>query len=384
MCPLLVRAIVLCVTRSSKETEEMNHYIDPYMIRDRNEQMRKEVDSLRLQERLRKERTLRRSRLATSVEWDGAVKRVGWVAAMVLTFVAALAALALAAPSSQAAGKPDLVMKSAELTSQNYVFSGEESTYSFMDTTKNRGSATAPSSKTALELRDSLLSVDPGIPAARRNIPRLKPDHSDKGSGSDTWAPTKDAIGSYYAVVCADFGNAIKESREHNNCKDTGERLSIIPRQWTGTVSGSAKVVDGVTETWSAPQMTLKFDSYSAPYLDYTAYGNVSYSISGTDDQGCTWSGSGTATIANGGALHVHVYFADYDAGAVITEPLYTITRSCPNGSEGEIEGPWNSTWFYTGAPSPEISDPNNVASLAGNYTTSDGSVNWQWNLAAN
>src|SRR5215210_864777 len=109
----------------------MNHYIDPYMIRDRNEQVRREVDSLRLEGRLRKERTLRRSRLATSVEWGGAVKRVGWVAAMVLTFVAALAALALAAPSSQAAGKPDLVVKSAELTSQNYVFRGEESTYSF-------------------------------------------------------------------------------------------------------------------------------------------------------------------------------------------------------------------------------------------------------------
>jgi hypothetical protein len=36
----------------------MNHYmdLDPYLIRERNEQMRREVNSLRLEERLRKDR----------------------------------------------------------------------------------------------------------------------------------------------------------------------------------------------------------------------------------------------------------------------------------------------------------------------------------------
>jgi hypothetical protein len=36
----------------------MNHYMDfdPYVIRERNEQMRGEVESLRLEERLREER----------------------------------------------------------------------------------------------------------------------------------------------------------------------------------------------------------------------------------------------------------------------------------------------------------------------------------------
>ena len=36
----------------------MNHYMDfdPYVIRERNQQMRREVNSLRLEERLREER----------------------------------------------------------------------------------------------------------------------------------------------------------------------------------------------------------------------------------------------------------------------------------------------------------------------------------------
>ena len=53
-----------------KEEEEMNHYMDfdPYLIRERNEKMRREVDSLRLEERLRKERNPRSSRVATLIK----------------------------------------------------------------------------------------------------------------------------------------------------------------------------------------------------------------------------------------------------------------------------------------------------------------------------
>jgi Tol biopolymer transport system component len=70
MCPFLGRAIVLCATRSSQEgREEMNHYFDPYIIRDRNEQVRKEVRSLRLEERLRKNRAPGGSRMSSLVEW---------------------------------------------------------------------------------------------------------------------------------------------------------------------------------------------------------------------------------------------------------------------------------------------------------------------------
>ncbi|MDQ4126415.1 MAG: hypothetical protein M3151_00410 [Actinomycetota bacterium] len=48
----------------------MNHYMDfdLHLIRERNEQMRKEVNSLRLEERLRKERNPRSSRVATLIK----------------------------------------------------------------------------------------------------------------------------------------------------------------------------------------------------------------------------------------------------------------------------------------------------------------------------
>ena len=48
----------------------MNHLMDfdPHQIRERNEQMRREVDSLRLEGRLREDRTARDSRLTGLVK----------------------------------------------------------------------------------------------------------------------------------------------------------------------------------------------------------------------------------------------------------------------------------------------------------------------------
>jgi hypothetical protein len=57
--------------RVGKEKEEMNHYIDfnPYLIREHNQHIHTEVNSMRLQEQLRKNRTVRRpSRLFALVK----------------------------------------------------------------------------------------------------------------------------------------------------------------------------------------------------------------------------------------------------------------------------------------------------------------------------
>jgi hypothetical protein len=102
----------------------MNHYteLDPYVIRARNEQIREEVRSLRLEGRLRKSRSPRRPRLSALVKRVGVRDLIGrsrWraITSVLLAFVAALAALALATPSTLAAGgKPDLVVTSAKLT----------------------------------------------------------------------------------------------------------------------------------------------------------------------------------------------------------------------------------------------------------------------------
>src|SRR5215218_4406662 len=156
------------------------------------------------------------------------VKKVMWVGTrvIVLALVMALAALALFTPSSQARGKPDLVVTSAQLTSQNYVFLGEQSTYSFKDTTKNRGSSTAGPSHTSLVLNETLAfptgGSGDGTEFAARAVPKLKPDHSDKGSKSSTLTLSDPTfVGTYYAFVCADRDKTIAESREGNNCKNT-------------------------------------------------------------------------------------------------------------------------------------------------------------------
>ena len=51
-------------------SKEMNHYVDmdPHLIRERNEQIRREVHSLRLEERLGKERNSHGSRVSVLVK----------------------------------------------------------------------------------------------------------------------------------------------------------------------------------------------------------------------------------------------------------------------------------------------------------------------------
>ena len=310
----------------------------------------------------------------------------------VLTILTAavLAALtmALVAPSSEAREKPDLVVTSAQLTSPNVVFSGEQSTFTFTDTTKNKGDAVARSSTTVLKLNetDEAPGLLEGLTEASRDVPKLKPGKQNKGQGSGTHYLSRNLIGSYYAFVCADPANLVKESNEGNNCKRIGV-MSIIPKSWRGTVNGSAVVKPGVTETWTAQDMTFAFDSYSAPYFDYTASGDVNYSISGTDDEGCEWSGSGTVTVQNLGQLRLHQSLTTYEGLAMVTPPVYTITKSCPNGGNSTQDGPGSSTWLHTGAPSPTIANPFGVTTLAGSYTSpvtpSGQSVHWEWNLEA-
>lgn len=63
----------------------MNHYtdFDPILIRERDQQIRDEVDSLRLEKRLRKVRTPRGSQPVVSLDWDGVLlsgaRLAGWL-----------------------------------------------------------------------------------------------------------------------------------------------------------------------------------------------------------------------------------------------------------------------------------------------------------------
>ncbi|MGI8909605.1 MAG: CARDB domain-containing protein [Rubrobacteraceae bacterium] len=308
---------------------------------------------------------------------------------LTVLMAAVLAALLtmLVAPSSQAAGKPDLVVPEANLTSRNYVFVGEVSKFSFTDTTKNRGSATAGSSKSALLLKQSLADDTVGsLVGAIRDVPKLKSGESDNGSGRANRTPKETRIGSYYAVVCADAKFLVDESKEGNNCHNTDKRLSIIPRSWTGSVTGSAPVVKGVTETWTAQQMTFKFKGpYEGLDFHYTAHGEVTYSVSGTDEFGCIWSGSGTALLVNKGGLDLSSGFSFYEGWADPIEPFYTITRTCPDSPDISFTGPWTSRWFDTGGLK-NTTDRFGLTSLKGNYgfTESEGDVSYHWDLTAN
>jgi hypothetical protein len=73
MCLFPKSPIVVFVAfqpKKRRRKKKMSHYMDfdPHLIRERNQQMRKEVNSLRLEERLRKERSPRGSRLSVLIK----------------------------------------------------------------------------------------------------------------------------------------------------------------------------------------------------------------------------------------------------------------------------------------------------------------------------
>jgi hypothetical protein len=261
-----------------------------------------------------------------------------------------VAALAWLADPADAKGgkkkgpKPDLVVERRGTTAgQDYLFRNEDGTASFTDRTANVEKVTAGKSRTALVLIHAP-EVDRTVVASRA-VPKLKKEESDSGIGAETFGGNLPP-GEYFAFVCADIDDKVKEKKEGNNCRALTERVYVIARAWDGQLNGSGPTVagDGVTETWSSYDASLRFVEYLGDgQFTYAFRGSVTYSISGTDSDGCAYSGSDTAILS--GDAEVNTLTLDhrseeYSGSAGVPLSSFTWKLVCEGFVEDYLEGP--------------------------------------------
>ena len=312
--------------------------------------------------------------------------------------VAAFAIAALVAPAGAIAKKkPDLVIKEAALIGQPFVFSEEENTVTFRDWTKNVGNRMSGKSYT------QLLMIRPdGVKRelGDRNIAKLKPDKSSKGSSEEAFT-FEPPLGAHTLEVCADYIDEIEEKNERNNCVTLPGYFFVIERIWSGSISGSGCLAPGLQgecsdarETWSSENATFTFDQYlGAGVFNYVYTGTVFYMDSGTDIDDCTWSSGDSANSANGGGSMVLDYLTNQYNATGLVLPFYTYTRDCPGifGDEtrqGPLYDHFLQTSAHSGAPSGTGQPlPFGHFILEGHYegaaigNASDGRVTWNWQL---
>jgi len=324
----------------------------------------------------------------------GVKNRWRWVLPAGLVGLVALALLASPAGGAKKKPKrlPDLVVKHAELDApvDRYAFANERPRIVFSDRTKNMGTATAIPSRNRFYLGRTLKG--PYLLGPWRNVPELLPHESNKGSGETNanlkaW-PYED-IGAYHPSVCADTRpRRVRERNEKNNCFEMKKRFSVIPRTWTGTVDGTAHPYNesGITETWGG-DVTYTFDRPAADTGGAFFYrledATLTYSISGADSQGCTYSG-GPAILYLHGAEPGSMLFLDttipmYSASGTLGSSglHYTITVHCPGDPHPSTQnGPiiHDEDFLFSAAGLNRIKPKFGFRSLKGNWTST---TNW-------
>jgi len=260
--------------------------------------------------------------------------------------------------------------------------------------TQNDGTAPAGESKTGLKLIDA----DGAVRLARVGVPELAPDMVHKGGStfSETFDQTWD-LGTYTTRACADVTHKVTEKHEGNNCFE-GHPFYVIPDDFTGTVSAS-----GPLDTTAFPGITVSWEGTVTATISEFAHGNhgtfgyvffrgpVTYTVQGTDDIGCVWSGTGTYNPLHHAAL-LNLQFgpgANYSARDFVDPKFaFAVTMTCPSGHSGTSAfGPTVfgfPRWLDTGPGTLPFDDPG-LSVLAGQFTDqrADGATTYTWNLTA-
>ena len=114
--------------------------------------------------------------------------------------------------------------------------------FSAWDTTRNRGEASAASSRTRYYLStDTVRNVGDRLLGGIRTVPALASATAAKGSVTVT-VPAATPHGTYYLLACADAPKQIVEANERNNCRASA-----------GTVTVSAPLPDLTVSALSEP-----------------------------------------------------------------------------------------------------------------------------------
>jgi hypothetical protein len=216
--------------------------------------------------------------------------------------------------------KPDLVVKSAVMTSRVYAFRDEITKISFVDTTQNIGHRSSGTSYTGIRLKaPQAYGNRTLIPVIGRRVARLDPGKSNEGRFSTTYDFSSFPLGAYVAYVCADMRHDVDESTRDNNCHRAG-RLYLIKKNWTGGFSGLAPFsnLGDAHEKWESYPATFEFGARTKEPTEPGADGAAMRRR----------RRAGEYPIALG-VLHLDYLREQYTIVGEILNPFYTITWSC-------------------------------------------------------
>jgi hypothetical protein len=312
--------------------------------------------------------------------------------------VAAVALAVLPISAQAAKPKPDLVVSRASVNPKEITTAGKAH---FAARTKNtrKAEAVARASETALVLLHPPEFSHPilGTEVALYDVPRLRPGKSHSGGASGN---VDFPLGAYKAKICADFKHKVRESNERNNCSDA-VNVYVIAFEWSGTLQGTSPVDTGVNETWTSDDAHFVWDP-NAPSLGpgrftYVFRGSLHYAISGTDPDGCVYSGSDTATVDDaedllGGGLIVDYRNEEYFGDDDITppDPPFAWHVQCPGDPEPQtVDGPYDFAAAFINVNPQGIDTkpmPYPSTELTDSATATGGSgfqFSWSWDLAA-
>jgi hypothetical protein len=223
--------------------------------------------------------------------------------------------------------KPDLVVTEAKKFGPAYAVKGKAVTMSFKDVTKNKGNATAAPSRTGMLLVPMhARAPSPAVKVVQRDVPKLRPGHSDSGAASHAVLTDSLPLGGYKIKVCADVNHRQRERNEGNNCKRTGT-FYVVQENWRGSVNGVGAVGSASgAEKWHTLGAHFDLSKYvgGGKFL-YSFTGTVEWTDSGVTTGGCDIDGHGEKTVNPSLGLAMD-YLGGAFAAVVATNRFYTIT----------------------------------------------------------
>jgi hypothetical protein len=163
-----------------------------------------------------------------------------------------------------------------------------------------------------------------------------------------------------------------------------------LPTAFEGTVSGSfSQPSDSsyqVNQQWTG---TARFAQTAGDPGSYEPVaGTLTYSTSGSDDSGCSYSGTGVVAIAPAtvfgslGLSSTTYFLAGYWTNdEVIQRPTYPVTVACPEGTTSEVM-PVQLKWLGTDPAGEQIpADAGTVSGTRTEIAPNGVQTVWTWNL---
>jgi CARDB. len=264
--------------------------------------------------------------------------------------IMAVALVCVPAAGAAPRPKPDLVVKAFkfestpphESNSIGHVVLGNDGHGQFgvAYKVKNVGERPAPKSVARIVLGAKVADEPVGpIPKGGQRTFRQSYDRKFHGPGG------------YEAFVCADFGDDVNESNEHNNCTPNVS-VAAIPRRWNvGEFTTGPNSLTGIAPFFAAHSVGMTFDFYGIDidngqhYFLWLATGGVNGEVSGNDGF-CSYEGHGAVSHSPWDAISPEVGYLEispelngYFAEVEDQSYTFTTTQTCPGYPPYDSEG---------------------------------------------